>query len=73
MKATVTMTFTLTYQCRSGWGDDCTLGQLRKQSLDEAKRIGREAVQLAAEKNIRLSQPKVVGQVAIDILEREEA
>lgn len=38
-KSKVTCTFTAEIDISSGWSDDCTVAQIRRQSQDEANRL----------------------------------
>lgn len=46
-KATVRVTFEMTYE-EGTWGDDCTIGQLRKQAEDGAKSVAQRVCDAAA-------------------------
>lgn len=48
--ARVNVTFTMEYQEEAGsWGDDCTVGQLRKQATDGARGMAERVIAAAAE------------------------
>jgi len=44
MKMIATVNITLSVQCHSTWGDDCTMSQVKKQAKEEAMSLATRAL-----------------------------
>lgn len=51
--ARVTLTVQMAHDC-SAWGEDCTLGQIRKQAIESAEREALKLIALAKKEGVRL-------------------
>lgn len=75
--ARVTVTFLMEYEAGAGtggggWGDDCTIGQLRKQANDGAKDAAERVVRAAAEQaKVRLTVQKIGSTSVVLLPDRE--